>query len=279
MAKRRQGNNIPWRSLFGAFLIVAVISAVSYALYIKSTQTDHVNKDGCPEDDSLIPSTWIALIDATTKFDDPQVLALENLGEKLIEMAPKFAEIKIYMMTGKAISKNDLVSSVCNPGDPKNINQWTQSKRRVRNNFNINYKGKLKKALDKIKVSSGAENSLILDSIQNLALIEKLNSNKEKNLFIISDFMENDGTLFNFYKQIPDYKALSKSGIFTTKLAALGSNTNQTRVYMMLLPNQFKIQKTDKFIKFWRSYFIDSNAALNNLNGKGYCIFTNCNLK
>ena len=90
--------------------------------------------------------------------------------------------------------------------------------------------------------------------------------------------MENDGTLFNFYKQVPEYKALSKSGMLTTKLAALGSNTNQTKVYMMLLPNEFKVQKTDKFIKFWRSYFIDSNAVLNNLDGKGYCIFTNCNL-
>ena len=278
MARRGRGNNIQWASLFGAFLIVAVISAVSYAFYIKNTQTDHVNKDGCPIDASLIPSTYIALIDATTKFDNSQVLALENLGEKLIDMAPKFAEIKIYMMTGKAISKNDLVSSVCNPGDPKNIDPWTQSQRQVRNNFNINYKGKLKKALDKIKASSGAENSLILDSIQNLALIEKLNSNKKKKLYIISDFMENDGIVFNFYKQVPDYKALSKSGMLTTKLAALGSDTNQTSVYMMLLPNEFKVQKTGKFIKFWRSYFIDSNAALNNLDGKGYCIFTNCSL-
>ena len=278
MARRARGNGIPWASLFGVFLILAVISVFSYVLWYKSTQTDHVNKDGCPTDISLIPSTWIALIDATTKFDDSQILALNNLGEKLIKLAPKYAEIKIYMMTGESISKKNLVASVCNPGDPNNINPRTQSQRQVRNNFNINYKGKLTAGLDKIKVTQGADNSLILDSIQNLALIEKLNSNKKKNLFIISDFMENDGTLFNFYKQVPEYKALSKSGMLTTKLAALGSNTNQTKVYMMLLPNEFKVQKTDKFIKFWRSYFIDSNAALNNLDGKGYCIFTNCNL-
>jgi len=278
MARRARGNGIPWASLFGVFLILAVISVFSYVLWYKSTQTDHVNKDGCPTDTSLIPSTWIALIDATTKFDDSQILALNNLGEKLIKLAPKYAEIKIYMMTGESISKKNLVASVCNPGDPNNINPWTQSQRQVRNNFNINYKGKLTAGLDKIKVTQGADNSLILDSIQNLALIEKLNSNKKKNLFIISDFMENDGALFNFYKQVPEYKALSKSGMLTTKLAALGSNASQTRVYMMLLPNEFKVQKTDKFIKFWRSYFIDSNAALNNLDGKGYCIFTNCNL-
>mgnify|MGYP000412644963 FL=1 len=278
MARRARGNGIPWASLFGVFLILAVISVFSYVLWYKSTQTDHVNKDGCPTDISLIPSTWIALIDATTKFDDSQILALNNLGEKLIKLAPKYAEIKIYMMTGESISKKNLVASVCNPGDPNNINPWTQSQRQVRNNFNINYKGKLTAGLDKIKVTQGADNSLILDSIQNLALIEKLNSNKKKNLFIISDFMENDGALFNFYKQVPEYKALSKSGMLTTKLAALGSNASQTRVYMMLLPNEFKVQKTDKFIKFWRSYFIDSNAALNNLDGKGYCIFTNCNL-
>ena len=140
MARRARGNGIPWASLFGVFLILAVISVFSYVLWYKSTQTDHVNKDGCPTDTSLIPSTWIALIDATTKFDDSQILALNNLGEKLIKLAPKYAEIKIYMMTGESISKKNLVASVCNPGDPNNINPWTQSQRQVRNNFNINYK-------------------------------------------------------------------------------------------------------------------------------------------
>ena len=171
-----------------------------------------------------------------------------------------------------------MVSTVCNPGDPRDINKWTENQRQVRNNFNINYKGKLKQALNKIKDSSGSENSFILNSIQNLALIENLNSDKNKKFFIVSDFIENDGNLFNFYKNVPDFNTLNKSGILTTKLAALGNISVQTEVYMMLLPNAVQIQNNKKFQNFWRSYFIESGAALNNLDGKGYCIFTSCNL-
>ena len=278
MARGNRGGSIAWGSIFGALLIIAVLSIFIFLFWYKATNTQQLNKDGCPKDTSLIPTSYIALIDTTTKFNNSQVLALENLGENLLEQAPKYAEIKIYMMTGRAISKSDLVSTVCNPGDPKEINRWTQSQREVRNNFNINYKGKLKKALDKIKASSGAENSFILNSIQNLALIEKLNFDKEKKLYIVSDFIENDGDLFNFYKKVPDYNGLNKSGILTTKLASLGNSSIQTNVYMMLLPNAPQIQNGSNFKNFWRSYFIDSGAALNNLDGKGYCVFTSCNL-
>jgi len=278
MARRNRGGSITWGSIFGTLLIIAVLSIFIFLFWYKATNTQQLNKDGCPTDTSLIPTSYIALIDTTTKLNNAQVLALENLGENLLEKAPKYAEIKIYMMTGRAISKKDLVSTVCNPGDPKEINRWTQSQREVRNNFNINYKGKLKKALDKIKASSGAENSFILNSIQNLALIEKLNFDKEKKLYIVSDFMENDGDLFNFYKKVPDYNGLNKSGVLTTKLASLGNSSIQTNVYMMLLPNVPQIQNGNNFKNFWRSYFIDSGAALNNLDGKGYCVFTSCNL-
>lgn len=277
MARGNRGG-IAWGSIFGALLIIIVLIVFSYLFWWKATNTIQLNKYGCPVDKNLIPTSYIALIDTTTKLNKSQVLALENLGEKLLKKAPKYAEIKIYMMTGRAISKIDLVSTVCNPGDPRDTNRWTESQRQVRNNFNINYKGKLKEALNKIKASSGADNSFILNSIQNLALIENLNSDKDKKFFIVSDFIENDGNSFNFYKNVPDFNALNKSGILTTKLAALGNISVQTEVYMMLLPNAVQIQNNKKFQNFWRSYFIESGAALNNLDGKGFCIFTSCNL-
>ncbi len=268
MVRRRNNSQ---QTILGSILIL-VVFAILVFLFIYYTQNT-IKKDGngCPKDNQLISERWIVLVDTTSVFKENEKLALENLAESLTSVAPMFTEISIYSLGDEIISKSNLLANACNPGDPNEINEWVDSARKIRNQFNYKFKAKIENSIKSASQSKGADQSPIIKSLQTLSLLE-LDTKKPKRLYIISDFLENSD-IFNFYNEIPNYDHLSQSGFLNDKYASLFN----TQIFLMILPNDYKIQ-TDRFYKFWRSYLMDSGASITQLNGKGYCFFgSNCN--
>lgn len=263
---RRSGNSEIIKSIGGILITLICLGVLAYSFYYLMANTQETSNDGCPSNKDIIPEKIVLMIDVTNPFTNNQQLALENISKIITTKSKKFTEIKIYKMSENILSKEDFLISVCNPGDPKDVDKLVESAKAVREKFEIQFKGKIQSVLNNLAQSSGANYSPVMESIQALAQIEFSGVSKPKKLYVISDFIQHYQD-FSFYKEIPKFDEFKKSGRMSTK----GAELFNTDVYMMIIPNEYQIQKNDNFIDFWKSYFLDNGSIL--AGKKGYCDF------
>ena len=264
--RRRSGNSDIAKSISGVIIAIVCLSALGYFFYYQLANTVDMKDDGCPKNSDNIPEKIVLMIDVTNPFSGNQRLALENISQSITTKSKKFTEIKIYKMSENILGKNDFLASVCNPGDPKDVDKLVQSAKEVREKFEKEFKGKINDVLSQLGQSSGANFSPIMESIQAIAQLEFSGVSKPKKLYIISDFVQHYGD-FSFYQDIPDFDQFKDSGRMATK----GAELFNTDVLMMKMANEYQIQKKERFMQFWKSYFLDNGSVL--FGNNGYCDF------
>jgi hypothetical protein len=257
-------------TVIGILLMAFVVLAFAAAFYYYSTNYVETDKIGCPVRKDKIPQKWIVILDSTSEFKDNQKKALDNFIEQITSVAPKYSLIKIYELTDNT-DKLESLASVCSPGDPANIDKWTESERKVKQRFDQDFKGRIEQVVGNIRNKKGGNSSPIMQSIQSVALLEfgDKSWDGERKLFVISDFVQIDQTLkLDFSKQKPDFDILRSQGAIVPWLSQLKG----VKVYPMMIPND--TNQDSSFQKFWLKYFYESNAARGN-----FCFFGgNCDL-
>ncbi len=241
----------------GILLMAFVVIFFAGAFYYYLTNHKEVDDIGCPKKED-IPERWVVIVDTTSKFEGNQAKALENFVTQITSVAPKYTRIKIYDLSENII-KGEALASVCSPGDPANIDKWTEGQRKAKKRFENDFKGKIDQVIAKISKTGGSSSSPIMESIQSVALLEfgDINWNGKRKLFIISDFLQfSKMPELDFYRNNkPDFEVLSKQGVIIPNLSQLSG----VEVYPMMIPT---LQNQDaSFEVFWKKYFVSSNAA------------------
>jgi hypothetical protein len=245
----------------GILLMAFVVIVFAGAFYYYITHHKEVDSIGCPKKEE-IPERWVVIVDTTSKFEGNQAKALENFVTQITSVAPKYSRIKIYDLSENVIS-GEALASVCSPGDPANIDKWTEGQRKAKQRFDNDFKGKIDQVIAKISKTGGSSSSPIMESIQSVALLEfgDINWNGTRRLFVISDFLQfSKIPELDFYRNNkPDFELLSKQGVIAPNLAQLTG----VRVYPMMIPNA---QNQDaSFGTFWKKYFLSSKAAVSEI--------------
>jgi hypothetical protein len=244
-ARRRMNDNSK-STVIGLLLIVTVALIFAFAGWYYLQNREDLDKFGCPKDSSLRNNISVVIVDTSSRFNSDQKQALNGFAEKILNSIPKYTELKLYKMTDTGVGQQDLLLSVCSPGDPKDVNQWTQNQKIAMQNWKFKT----------ISNSQGLSASPIIESRRSVSLLEFGGSNqKNKSLIIISDFVQNS-KLMNMYATQPDYEAFKSSTGYAESIARLGG----VRTELLLLENEPKIQTT-KFKEFWTQLIISNGGA------------------
>lgn len=253
---RRRMNDSSKSTVIGLLLIVTVALIFAFAGWYYLQNREDLDKFGCPKDTSLRNNVSVVIVDTSSRFNSDQKQALNGFAEKILNSIPKYTELKLYKMTDAGVGQKDLLLSVCSPGDPKDVNQWTQNQKIAMQNWKVGFAEKIDQEFKNISNSQGLNASPIIESIRSVSLLEfGGNNQKNKSLIIISDFVQNS-KLMNMYALQPDIGAFKSSTGYAESIARLGG----VRTELLLLENEPKIQ-TAKFKEFWIQLIISNGGA------------------
>jgi hypothetical protein len=242
----------------GLVLITIAVAAIAIGGYFYVNSKVKIDANGCLSEGES-PLKLVILIDVTSKFSTDQVEALKGYAEFLFETLPRYAEVSVYRLSDHTTREDDRVIKVCSPGNPRDINQWTDNQKMVKKRWDTEFKGKIEAEIQALSSSRGGKSSPILESIRSVSLIEfKIGRKNKTRLTVISDFVENSG-LLNMYRGngAPAYQTFKASASYQYSRARL----EDVDTDLLVLETDSGIQQDSAFQKFWENYLIDNGSA------------------
>jgi hypothetical protein len=253
--RRRTGDSSK-STVVGLLLIVSVALIFAFSGWYYLKNKEDLDKFGCPNDLALRKNISVIVVDTSSQFNADQKQALNGFSDKILNSIPKYTELKLYKMTDSGVSNKDLLLSVCSPGDPKEVNQWTQNQKIAMQNWKIGFAKKIDEEFKSISNSQGLNKSPIIESIRSVSLLEFGGDNqKSKSLIVISDFVQNSKIL-NMYSTAVDFNTFKSSPEYAESISRLVG----VKTELLILENEPKIQN-DKFKDFWKQFILVNGGA------------------
>lgn len=248
-------------SNFLMVVVVAVVVAIaSFNLWAKF---HHVLVDPatlCPTD--LPPaSVTVILIDTTDPIDVLKRTAITNSLTKEIDVLPVYGEIELYTVGSVGGSLLIPQLSVCNPGTGEGKSELTSNPQLMKKRWNQKFFDRLAEVLDRLLTAPSAQNSPIMESIQDLAIavFQKPEfAHVPKSLIIVSDMVQ----YTNAYSQ---YNAVESFRQFKSEPGYLTVHPDLQKVDVTILylirPEYQRVQNR-RHLVFWQDYFADAGARV-----------------
>lgn len=265
--RRSAESNESWKNVFGLLLATIGILTIGVGGYFYIGGTGmKLDDNGCPLNAVDSPEHIVILVDLTTPFDDSQMINLEGFKEKVFSEIKQYSRFVLYTLSSGSISKSDKVIEVCSPGNPKNVNQWTQTQKRVQLRWRDQFDARIVEELRKLQNAKGGSTSEILASIKTVTQLEFVAPKAQKTkLIVISDFIENSPGLISMYSEtIPSFSGLRRQ--HGDKY--LVSRLEGVETTFLIVDNEPKIQVQDSFKRFWAEY-ASRNGSLDSSGGRG----------
>lgn len=270
MARNRRRSAEPnnsFKSVLGLLLatIGLLVIGVGGYFYVGSREKS-LDANGCPVSAGDSPEHIVILVDLTTPFDEGQMISLEGFKEKVFSEIKQYSRFVLYTLNSGTIAKSDKIIEVCSPGNPNNINQWTQTQKRVQQRWRDQFDARIVRELKNLQNAKGGSTSEILASIKIVSQLEFVTPKAQRTKFIvISDFIENSPHLISMYKgYIPTFGELRNA--HGDKY--LVSRLEGVETTFLVVDNEPRIQVQDSFKRFWAEY-ATRNGSLNSNGDPG----------
>lgn len=245
--------------IIAAVLLVACAILLLYARQkLNSVPLDPVTQ--CPTDRPPATVTAI-LIDTTDPIDVLKRTAITNALTKEIESEPVHGEIELYTVgsIGESLLQSQL--SVCNPGSGEGQSQVTSNPRLMKKRWNQKFLDRLDEVLNRLLTSPSAQNSPIMESIQDLAVavFQRPEFAKiPKRLIIVSDMVQYSKALSQ-YHSVESFQQFKSDPGYLTVHPDL-QNVEVTILYL-IRPEYRRVQNRTH-LEFWQDYFADTGARV-----------------
>ena len=246
-----------WKLVLAIILIgmVLIVFIGGFIWYLTEKNKPKLDKDTyCLETGPT--AMMVVIIDTSDSLNLIQRTDLMNEMEKLIDTVPRNGLLEIYAV--RTLQEQQVppqpVFSRCNPGELKEISQWTDNPKLVERRWREGFREPLNSVLEQMLVPNPADYSPIMESIQWVAINSLTvlgRSPITKDLIIVSDFLHNT-TEFSHYQGNVDFDSFKNSSYFRKVKAPM----DNVRVDLMIVRRETRsgIQST-ALLQFWNDYF------------------------
>jgi len=241
-------------------VLVLFVSIVAALVEVKS---NHVTRNGdnlCREDGFVSRETAL-VFDATDKFSDTQAMVLKKRVIGLLESAKNDERFTVYVL-------NDQVGvyapkfTVCNPGDGLDRSEFTANKRRLYNDWKINFVGKVTQVVDEIITLSAGATSPIMEMIKFASIETMMDSRaKERRIVIVSDMLHHTER-YSHYRSDHSFDLLADTPYGQEMRPYLKGVTLD--VLYISRASQGKLQNR-RHVEFWQNYIANGGGQVVNV--------------
>ncbi len=146
----------------------------------------------CPEP-FYIPEIAAVLIDVTDKTSAAEKVQITQTLTEIKESLPKFGHLRLYVLSDEMKFGQEAAVDLCNPGTGEDLSVLYQNPNLAKKRWLERFSDVLDEALSLAAAREPADSSEILEAIRSISidfLSDPSNKNKERSLFVISDFIQ-----------------------------------------------------------------------------------------
>lgn len=155
----------------------------------------------CPETDE-IPAIAAVLLDATDRVSPAERVQIRQTLNVLKERLPRFARLKLIVISSNQQEGKGEVLDLCNPGTGKDLSPLYQNPELAAKRWQERFSDVVDAALDRSLAQSPSEESRILEAIRSVSisyLADPAYRDKQRLLYVISDFLQHVPGQFTQY--------------------------------------------------------------------------------
>jgi hypothetical protein len=251
---RRRGKSLQNSFYFwiGGTLILAVLGVAVTLAMLKPDKVELDAVTRCPVKNGPIGYTAI-VIDRTDSFGSIAKADVEVQLRDIIDRTKESEQISLFAVESTENEPLRSLISICNPGSPDNVDEWTQNPSLVKYNWRSKFQAPLDTLLNELLTEEEAPLSPIMESIQSVSITNlggKKKSLVPRRVILISDLMQNSQA-WSLYTQKPDFNMFSKA----VQTKGLNPDLRNVSVELLFLQRKTK-QRVDEteLLKFWISW-------------------------
>lgn len=220
----------------------------------------------CPTDAKGPNSVTAILFDRTDPFTLTQETAIRDRLNAVKDNSSRYDMLEIYTVEPTTTELLRPAFSMCNPGRGEGINPWTGNPRMIEEHWQTLFGGPLQHLFDNIVSGETAQTSPIMEDIQSI-VVTRLGSQEliakkiPRRLIIISDLLQYVKG-YSQYRPLDNFDEFKKSAYYQSVRADLSGISID--VWYIRRKKTLQLQ-SDAHIDFWRDYFADQGAAIDNL--------------
>lgn len=175
---------------------------------------------------------------------------------------PEGTLLSVFVLGQDYKDTPDPIFQKCNPGDGSNVNALFGSPENIKKVFTEKYQSNLRSLPELLSATKASDYSPIFEMLQMVSLNFKKNDVVgPKELFIISDMLQNTKEISFFNKNAIDYELFKKSPNFESLSSDL-KDVNVNINYLLMRPDL----QTVRLNAFWESYFKDMGGSLDKVD-------------
>jgi hypothetical protein len=187
----------------GTLIIIGVVVLLLIGGWYFSQKPTPIALDeiGCTK--TQAPPELIAIvIDRTDPMNPVQAASVKKHLERIKTNTPRYAEIRTFTVGPVAQTTLPINFRACNPGNPEEIDIWTEPIKRAVKNWK-DFNERFKKYLEGVTPSGSESQSPLIESIRSIGATTfsdaRFDGTPRKRLIIVSDMLQNSA-LFSHYR-------------------------------------------------------------------------------
>lgn len=241
-------------------VIILGVLAIFVAIFLLKPEPIMRDPDTLCRSDEGPSSITAILLDRTDSFSAITKSDLEAQIWDRLNKIEENHEVSLFVVEPTQDKTLNPIIQVCNPGDPDNVDYFTQSEAIVRRNWQQKFRQPLEEELKSLLNEKEAPLSPIMESIQSVSITHFQNERRSvpRRLIIISDFLQNSDVI-SFYTNQPNFNLFKK----TSEHRGLNPDLRGVEIEMWLIQrNQPQQGDGGKLLKFFQSWFSEHGGQV-----------------
>ena len=145
--------------------IAAIVVVIIGYVYFSVASTRVVRDETLCRVDNFIPRETAVLLDATESFSDSQSMLITRILERELASSAVDERFTLYTLGSNEQGFKPMYS-ICNPGDGSDQSDLTANKRRLLENWKVNFFDKIVQSVEDLKDIEPAETSPIIEMLK-----------------------------------------------------------------------------------------------------------------
>lgn len=259
--KRRKNKNILNGVILLSLSLGTIVAVTLFYQHLINTRVEVDPETLCPV---VGPTEIVAvLVDSTDPFSGVQKDFLVKYLDEFEVQLKKGALIQIYSAADFSESSFEPVANLCNPGDGKDISEWSGNPQKVRKLWESSFRQPLTEALMSTIEVSESDTSPLMSMIKAVSYkaFPATVSTVPKKMFIVSDMLEHTKQ-YSQYSDSSAFEGVSHRPFFSH----LSPNLQKVEVSIIYISRPgFEQLQTRRHAEFWSNYFMHVGASLQSI--------------
>lgn len=256
---RKKGRN--W--YLPATIVVALTIGIAVLYWNAQKHAIAISSENLCPDPGRIPEVAAVLLDVTDQLSAAEQVQVRQSLNQIKASLPRFGRLRLYVLSHDTNFGQQAVVDLCNPGTGEELSVLYQNPKLARRQWETRFSHVVDEALSAASVREASEKSEILEAIRSISiefLADPANQDKQRSLFLISDFLQHVPAEFTQYQrtQVSAEEFLSSPYARSVEMDLRGTSVE---LFYISRP-QYSHYQTTQHKQFWVTVLTEYGAEI-----------------